>query len=153
EPTNGNYEADYSLTGVILVTDMYSPAGKLRRLHGSDYKVEEHLPLLHTLSDASWFEWDALASNPKVLRYYVFEGITNAATSRIMDEIIEVRRGPDELAWSQRLTFDLSSDEGKALFGCPNGIAVNWLLIHHGSVLGEESLGSRYSIQGETFAA
>ena len=54
-----------------------------------------------------------------------------------MDEIMIARKGTDEVSWAERLTFDLKSDEGKALFGCPNGVAVSWLLIDRLSILGK----------------
>lgn len=39
-------------------------------------------------------------------------------------------------AVAERATFDLNSDEGMALFASPNGLSVNWFLIHHAAVLG-----------------
>lgn len=57
-------------------------------------------------------------------------------TRPLMKEIFRARRGTADVPWGKRLTFDLTSDEGKALFASPTGVAVNWLLIHHAASLG-----------------
>ncbi|KAI4281723.1 MAG: hypothetical protein L6R38_003473 [Xanthoria sp. 2 TBL-2021] len=134
--TNARYYAYYSLTGFILVTDSYSPSGQLRRLEVPKNEIPNKIPLLHRFSDALWFEWTAHTDQPASFRYYAVESIINHPTAELMDDIMIARRGSDEVSWAERLTFDLTSDEGKALFGCPNGVAVSWLLIHRFSTLG-----------------
>lgn len=135
--TNARYYAYYSLTGFILVTDSYSPSGQLRRLEVPENEIANKIPLLHRLSDALWFEWTAHTDQPASFRYYGVESIINHPTAELMDDIMIARRGTDEVSWAERLTFDLKSDEGKALFGCPNGVAVSWLLIDRLSTLGK----------------
>ncbi|KAI4259015.1 MAG: hypothetical protein L6R42_004791 [Xanthoria sp. 1 TBL-2021] len=134
--TNARYYAYYSLTGFILVTDSYSPSGQLRRLEVPINEIPNKIPLLHRFSDALWFEWSVHTDQPASFRYYAVESIINHPTAELMDDIMIARRGSDEVSWAERLTFDLTSDEGKALFGCPNGVAVSWLLMHRFSTLG-----------------
>lgn len=116
-----------------------SPRNKVERRRVPAAEIPQYIPRLNQLSDLVWLAWDNLVSNPEVLRYYAVEHIFNAIAKPLMDEIFQQRRGAapaTDIPWSQRLTFDLESDEGKALFASPNGIAVNWLLIHHAGVLG-----------------
>ncbi|KAL8924693.1 MAG: hypothetical protein Q9172_002595 [Xanthocarpia lactea] len=49
---------------------------------------------------------------------------------------MNARRGTQEVPWTERITFDLNNDEGKTWFVSPNGIIVNWFLIHHAAVVG-----------------
>ncbi|KAL8998131.1 MAG: hypothetical protein Q9169_002752 [Polycauliona sp. 2 TL-2023] len=137
--TNARYYAYYSLTGFILVTDSYSPSGQLRRRDVPENEIANQIPLLHRLSDSLWFEWRVHTDQPGTFRYYAVESIINHPTAELMDDIMVARRGSDDVSWAERLTFDLSSDEGKALFGCPNGVAVGWLMIDRLSVLGKRT--------------
>ncbi|KAL8846866.1 MAG: hypothetical protein Q9221_008065 [Calogaya cf. arnoldii] len=139
EITKARYYEYYSLTGFILVTDSYSPSGQLRRLLVPENEIPDKIPLLHQFSDALWFEWKSHTNQPGTFRYYAVESIINHPTAELMDDIMEARRGSDDVSWEERLTFDLTSDEGKALFGCPNGVAVSWLLIHRFATLGKRT--------------
>lgn len=56
-----------------------------------------------------------------------------------MDAIFTARRGTINVPWSNRLTFNLDSQEGQTLFASPNGIAVAWFLIHRAQELGRRT--------------
>ncbi len=45
-----------------------------------------------------------------------------------MDEILQKTTGNARAPWPGK-TFGLETNEGKALLGTPNGVAVGWLLI------------------------
>ncbi|KAI4190106.1 MAG: hypothetical protein LQ346_004991 [Caloplaca aetnensis] len=100
-------------------------------------EIPKRIPRMNQLSDLVWHTWTGTTKEPGAFRYYAIQGIINKPTKPLMKEIFQARRGTTDVPWSKRLTFDLNSDEGKALFACPNGIAVNWLLIHHATVLGK----------------
>ena len=137
QATGARYYAYYSLNGFIMVTDSFSPTYRLEITFGiPTTEIPKYLPRLHQLSDVLWFQWDGYSSTPGSFRYYAVDGIINQVASDLIDEILEFRRPSNDVSWSDRLTFDLNSQEGKALLACPNGIAVAWLLIHHASVLG-----------------
>ncbi|KAL8928627.1 MAG: hypothetical protein Q9172_000842 [Xanthocarpia lactea] len=137
QATGARYYAFYSLNGLIMVTDSFSPTYRLEKTFGiPTIDVPKYLSRLHQLSDVLWFQWDGYSSTPGSLRYYAVDGIINEVASDLIDEILEFRRPSNDVSWSDRVTFDLNSQEGKALLACPNGIAVAWLLIHHASELG-----------------
>ncbi|KAL8735799.1 MAG: hypothetical protein Q9166_000663 [cf. Caloplaca sp. 2 TL-2023] len=102
--------------------------------------IAKAIPRLHRLSDVLWYEWKDLADHPESLRYYAVEDVENAVTSDLMDEICKAYRKTSDVPWAQRLTFDMDSEEGQALLASPNGIAVNWLLIHNAAVLKKREL-------------
>ncbi|KAL8730527.1 MAG: hypothetical protein Q9166_003976 [cf. Caloplaca sp. 2 TL-2023] len=136
--TSASYHGLYiPRNGAIIMFLTVSPRNKVERRRVPIDDIPKYIPRLNQLSDLVWDAWDNLVENPEVLRYYAVEGIFNAVAKPLMDEIFQQRRGTTaDIPWSQRLTFDLNSDEGKALFASPNGIAVNWLLIHHATLLG-----------------
>ncbi|KAI4248499.1 MAG: hypothetical protein L6R40_001060 [Gallowayella cf. fulva] len=138
DATSATYHGLYvPHNGAIIIFLSVSPRNKVERRRVPMEDIPKYIPRLNQLSDLVWLAWDNLVENPEVLRYYAVEGIFNAVAKNLMDEIFQQRRGTtNDIPWSLRLTFDLKSDEGKALFASPNGIAVNWLLIHHASLLG-----------------
>lgn len=61
----------------------------------------------------------------------------NSIATQLMDYLFEKHRpGFTNVEWNQRLVFGIDSDEGRALFATPNGIAVAWILINHQGALG-----------------
>jgi len=97
------------------------------------------LPAVHHTSDILWLVWQSYQSylyRPTRFRYFAAEDILNPVTKPLLDDIFLARRGTISVPWSRRLTFDLRSDEGKALLGSPNGSAVVWMLLHRAAVLG-----------------
>ena len=126
--------------GAVIMTLTISPRSRIEakvtsnRIRPED--APKMIPRMNQLSDLIWSEWSNITTTPGQLRYYGVESITNPTGKNLILEIFQARRGTTNVPWKKRITLDLNSDEGMALFGCPNGIAVNWLLIHHAAVLG-----------------
>ncbi|KAL8868105.1 MAG: hypothetical protein Q9174_005213 [Haloplaca sp. 1 TL-2023] len=118
---------------------MSSSLRQLRRLKVPGAEMHNKIPLLHRFSDALWFERSAHTDQPASFRQYAVKNIINYPTSKLMDDIIDARRTSDNVSREKKLTFDLGSDEGKAVLGCPNGVAVKWLLMHRFSVVGRST--------------
>ncbi|KAL8896280.1 MAG: hypothetical protein Q9207_007781 [Kuettlingeria erythrocarpa] len=147
EATSAQYYAYYvPETSAVIMDVTWSPRSKLtmRRelVDGVSQPIPpeeilKRIPRMNQLSDLVWHTWTGTTQEPGAFRYYAIQGIVNTPTRPLMKEIFEARRGTTDVPWSKRLTFDLNSDEGKTLFASPNGIAVNWLLIHHATVLGK----------------
>ncbi|KAL8755218.1 MAG: hypothetical protein Q9184_004862 [Pyrenodesmia sp. 2 TL-2023] len=147
EATSAQYYGYYvPETGAVLIDVSWSPRYKLSSRRETvdgvrqpipPEEIPKRIPRMNQLSDLIWYAWSRTTKEPGTLRYYAVQGIVNEPTKPLMKEIFNARRGTVDVPWSKRLTFDLNSDEGKALFACPNGIAVNWLLIHHAAELGK----------------
>ncbi|KAL8731675.1 MAG: hypothetical protein Q9166_003254 [cf. Caloplaca sp. 2 TL-2023] len=113
--------------------------------HDSPWKVLDEsdilkrVPPVHRLPDVLWYNWEKIVpASQSTLRYYAVQGIDPGSTpGALIDLILQQRRGTINVPWAKRITFDISSDEGLALWAFPNSIALNWLWIHHGTVLGK----------------
>ncbi|KAL8660485.1 MAG: hypothetical protein Q9168_008441, partial [Polycauliona sp. 1 TL-2023] len=123
--TSATYHALYiPRSAAIIIFLSVSPRNKVLRRRVPEADIPKYIPRLNQLSDLTWLAWDNLVSNPEVLRYYAVERIFNAISGPLMDAIFRQHRDTTgDIPWSARLTFDLDSDEGKALFASPNGIA------------------------------
>ena len=91
-------------------------------------------------SDLRWFMWENKADHPERLRYFATDGISNNVTRPLIRQILNAWRGTPQLPWVDRITFDLNSDEAKALFASTNGTSIEWFLIHQARVLGWKDL-------------
>ncbi|KAL8728798.1 MAG: hypothetical protein Q9166_005176 [cf. Caloplaca sp. 2 TL-2023] len=137
EATSASYRGQYiPQNNAILMYLTLSPHHKVELRGVPAEEIPKQLPRMNQLSDLLWYTWTGVTKDPGSLRYYAVEGISNTVAKPLILEIFRARRGTTKVPWDKRITFDLSSDEGKALFASPNGIAVNWLLIHHAAVLG-----------------
>ncbi|KAL8780546.1 MAG: hypothetical protein Q9213_006412 [Squamulea squamosa] len=139
--THAAYNGFYiPFSNTILMTSTYSPRWHVRRRGSSipEAQLEQHIPHLNTVADVVWETWKKTAAhhNPATLRFYAVTGIINDVASPLMDYLFHRDGTPLDEGWQDRLTFGLDTDEGKALFGTPTGVAVAWLLIHRHGVLG-----------------
>ncbi|KAL8864820.1 MAG: hypothetical protein Q9174_007208, partial [Haloplaca sp. 1 TL-2023] len=135
----GNYHAFYIVSNTaILITYSQSPVQFVTtELDIPASEVDAVVPPLHRLSDAIWLIYGDLDEDGAgALRFIMRDNINNDVTSPLLEHIFRTRRGTLDVPWENRLTFDLDSDEGKALFGSPNGVAVAWVLIHRVQELG-----------------
>ncbi|KAL8753466.1 MAG: hypothetical protein Q9199_005038 [Rusavskia elegans] len=123
----------------IITSVSYSPKFRLQEQGVPDDQIANRIPPLHQLSDVLWAVWESLVYAPGNLRYYAVEGITNSVAKPLMDDIFNARRGTIVVPWANQLTFSLDSQEGKALFASPNGVAVAWFLIHRAEDLGRRT--------------
>lgn len=122
------------------MTWTYSPRFHVRRRGIPEKDIEQYIPRLNTVSDVVWETWKANAPKPATLRFYAVDGIINDVAAPLMDYLFKRDAEPDEMGWKGRLTYGLDSDEGKALFGTPSGLAVAWLLIRNHGILGRRDL-------------
>ena len=76
------------------------------------------------------------ADDPGSLRFYMRDNVANDVAAPLMEEIFQARRGTLDVPWEDRLTLDLSSNEGSARFGSPNGLATAWMMFHRHAELG-----------------
>ncbi|KAL8807746.1 MAG: hypothetical protein Q9182_000557 [Xanthomendoza sp. 2 TL-2023] len=137
--TSAQYHAQFiAESAAIIVSLSVSPRNKVSRRRVPPEEIPTKIPRMNRLSDLLWYTWQTERHHHHLesLRYFAVEGIINPDARDLIFEIFQSRRGTTDVPWKKRLTFDLTSDEGKALFACPNGIAVIWLLIHHAQVLG-----------------
>ncbi|KAL8847846.1 MAG: hypothetical protein Q9221_007148 [Calogaya cf. arnoldii] len=135
--TFGNHQAMYlPQSDAILSILSNSPLFKLSHSGVPAKDIAKKLPRMNQRSDLLWFMWDSKTDHPERLRYFAMDGITNDVTRPLIKEILNTHRGTQQVPWAERATFDLNSDEGKALLASPNGLSVNWFLIHHAAVLG-----------------
>ncbi|KAL8643635.1 MAG: hypothetical protein Q9226_008226, partial [Calogaya cf. arnoldii] len=102
-------------------------------------QIPNRNPPLHRKSDVLWAVWETIISAPGNLRYHAVEGITNDVAKPLMDDIFNARLGTIVVPWTARLTFNLDSQEGKALLASPNGVATAWFLIHRAADLGRRT--------------
>ncbi|KAL8933745.1 MAG: hypothetical protein Q9216_006228, partial [Gyalolechia sp. 2 TL-2023] len=142
--TSGRYEGLFIPGNNFVIMDLtWSPRFRVSTsTRGQGIKEEDlhkYVPRMTQLSDLVWHAWSIVKQNQNLgsLRYYGVEGVTNAVAKPLILDIFRARRGgKTDVTWKKRITFDMGSDEGKALLGSPTGIAVAWLLIHHAGVLG-----------------
>ncbi|KAI4246623.1 MAG: hypothetical protein L6R42_009855 [Xanthoria sp. 1 TBL-2021] len=120
----------------IITTVAYSPSSLLADYGIKPQDIPTRLPAVHRASDVLWLVWQSYQPHPSKFRYFAVERTVNTVTEPLMDEIFQARRGTVDVPWSKRLTFDLSSEEGKALLASPNGVAVVWILMNRAEVLG-----------------
>ncbi|KAL8979188.1 MAG: hypothetical protein Q9205_005420 [Flavoplaca limonia] len=128
-PTGAFYKLQFiPSANAIIALDTESPDYRLARRGIPKPARNAAIPALNRLSDMMWYVWDSISEDPGKLRYIGRDTITNSATEGIMDEILQKTAGNARAPWPGK-TFGLDTDEGKALLGTPNGVAVGWLLI------------------------
>ncbi|KAI4110613.1 MAG: hypothetical protein LQ339_001189 [Xanthoria mediterranea] len=139
-PTGAQVYALYIPEACAIITSVsYSPSHELQKQGVPANEIANRIPPLHQLSDILWAVWETLIYAPGNLQYYAVDGITNSIAKPLMDAIFTARRGTINVPWSNRLTFNLDSQEGQTLFASPNGIAVAWFLIHRAQELGRRT--------------
>ncbi|KAL8789872.1 MAG: hypothetical protein Q9213_000940 [Squamulea squamosa] len=155
-PTGAKYYAMYLPEACAIITSVsYSPTSEMEDQGLDKSQIASRIPPLHQLSDVLWAVWESFVYAPGNLRYYAVEGILNEASvafttlahtfipfnvsQPLMDDIFHYWRETLDVPWENRLTFDLDSEEGAALFASPNGIAAAWLLIHRAGDIGRRT--------------
>ncbi|KAL8782262.1 MAG: hypothetical protein Q9213_005536 [Squamulea squamosa] len=121
--TYGRYSMDIvPESGAIITTYCESPLQKLNMRHMFDTSgVSKLLPPMHRFSDFLWYNWDTVVpTKPESLRYYAVQNIgPGSDTTGLIDSILLARRRAYDVPWSKRVTFDIASDEGLALWASP----------------------------------
>ncbi|KAL8648497.1 MAG: hypothetical protein Q9210_004954 [Variospora velana] len=116
--TGGHYHDDFIRSGnTIIVESSYSP----RHQAGTAAKI----PPLWRWSDIVWLLWtgEVGEDHAKDLRYIFRTNIITPSTREIMEHIAGVQQDELNLPRPGR-TFDMSTDEGKALLAIPHGVGL-----------------------------
>ncbi|MCJ1443118.1 MAG: hypothetical protein MMC23_003615 [Stictis urceolatum] len=86
---------------------------------------------LKQLNDIAWLIWQDRAKTLKLdvgnIKYYIIPDISNT---------------PCRKPATARKTYSMTSDEGKALLGTPNGVAIAWILIYNVSNIPKRTVDS-----------
>ncbi|KAL9013384.1 MAG: hypothetical protein Q9173_001912 [Seirophora scorigena] len=116
--------------GMIIAKNNHSPA---------QYKRPDNpLPNLHRWSDVVWQNWTAIAGDDsRRLRFILRENVWTESVRRLLEYIEVVEPDKLDLPYPGKV-YDMRSDDGKALLGCPHGVGVAWLIADHSSVLGRK---------------
>lgn len=108
------------------------------------------IPSLHHWSDIAYLQWlttstfvagrtPAVTPTPAPIKYIFRLSIHNVRTYSILDKIMRRNGRSTYDAWPG-MTFDIESEEGKAILGTPNGAGTAWLLIQHRRQLGPRKI-------------
>ncbi|KAH3998737.1 hypothetical protein HBI38_094300 [Parastagonospora nodorum] len=101
------------------------------------------IPSLHHWSDVAYMQWleacDQTASEPDSIRYVFRLRVMNPTTTAVVQRVM-ANRGHGTFTSYPGETFDIDSEEGKAILGTPNGVGVAWLLIQRKRELGHETI-------------
>ena len=104
--------------GVIIGNNVESPR------HMQRDRPSLVLPDLQAWSDVTWLEWvqqcQQAGVDPGNLRFVIHEFISNEETIEVIKGILTARGLDPEPDWPG-LRVDIDTDDGKALFGTPNG--------------------------------
>jgi hypothetical protein len=102
-----------------------------------------NLPLLRHWSDIAFLQYLSSCSEqttvPMTLRYIFRATIQNVPTYSILNNIL-VNHGLKTYETWPGLTFDVGSEEGRAILGTPHGSGVVWLLVQHKPQLGNKRI-------------
>ena len=116
---------------------------KIRTRHRTSYlgrvfvknkgKAADHsLDTLSKLSDILFLAWqygcDLKKTSPGSLKYVFRSWIVNADTLAILNQALQNANVAPPRPWPGQ-EFSMSTEEGKALLGSPNGIAIGWMLV------------------------
>ncbi|KAI4090693.1 MAG: hypothetical protein LQ344_004596 [Seirophora lacunosa] len=119
--------------GMIIAKNNHSPA---------HYKRADHpLPNLHRWSDVVWQNWTAITGDDvnarRGLRFILRQHVWTESVRRLLEYIEVVEPDKLNLPYPGKV-YDMRSDDGKALLGCPHGVGVAWLIADHSNVLGRK---------------
>ena len=133
----GRYSNVYNAkTGVIIAYNNFGPAYMVRA------KSIKTLPDIRAWSDITFVEWQMQAQNKDQdvsgLKYVIRYDIVNDETA----DIIARAAGPRfRIAWPGA-TISMSTEQGRAILGTPNGVGVAFLLATHKAQLGQKTVES-----------
>ena len=143
----------------VVVDDMKSPINILKRLwsvnpglHQGAVTIpsnqdlrDRYIPPLARWSDFIWTAYTITSTQfePSVdfkkLQYFVHDDITNEDTKTTMAFIMQESGIKPNDCRFPGLVFDITTQEGLALLGTPNGMGAGWLLVDRARDLGKRS--------------
>ncbi|PSN73341.1 hypothetical protein BS50DRAFT_185402 [Corynespora cassiicola Philippines] len=130
--------------GVLLAMNRLGPAHAAKKWTNLPFPMNE-LPHLRQSSDIFWGMWEAYILRDRDnrvhlvdnVKYYFSMSITNHETLRIISRVLDNVGLPLE-PWPG-VKIDMNTENGKALLGSPNAVALAYFLIQHK----DEGLGNR----------
>ncbi|KAL8978920.1 MAG: hypothetical protein Q9177_006273 [Variospora cf. flavescens] len=147
-----HYEVYYiPLWNAIISTDTRSPQYQVQanyNFKASPSNINKLIPPLNRQSDVMWTVWKTISKTPNELRYICRNGIINDDTKGVMSDIFN-NKGPAQrpVPWPG-LTFGIDTEEGQALLGTPNGLAVAYILMDRAKELGRRKVSVTIAASG-----
>ncbi|KAJ4347557.1 Mitochondrial import inner membrane translocase subunit tim8 [Ascochyta clinopodiicola] len=140
--------------GILWFIDRASAPLKAASLWGVEKPPVDQLPALRQMSDLAWGFWHEAhgGSNLGHITKFIIPQIINQDTIGVIERVLATYIVPDG---QQRLTavpiwpgvtFDVETDQGKALLGSLNGIAAAYFLSQH-----KPQIGAKYVHQINVF--
>ncbi|KAJ8106913.1 hypothetical protein OPT61_g9226 [Boeremia exigua] len=142
--------------GVIYFINVKSAYEGARELWGVDNPTPDDLPQLRQISDMAWGAWRRKHSPGQPLggiKKFFVDHIVNRVTIELVAEALktyELEEGeirPESVPNWPGLTFDMNTEQGLAMLGSPNGIAIGYFLAQHKTQLG----GNKYVSKVQVF--
>ncbi|CAO2650677.1 Nn.00g019690.m01.CDS01 [Neocucurbitaria sp. VM-36] len=137
--------------GGIIAFKRYGPADRAKKMVPP--VPEDQFPPLKSSSDIIWALWEKLLLPDAHLRdqgninFFISLSIENAETIQILKRALS--QVNSDLTRAGR-TFDMITEEGKAILGSPNAIAFAYFLIQHKAELGNKIIDSVHVMECET---
>lgn len=123
--------------GFVVAEESWSPWYQTRG------EKPQRQPPLSAWSDVTFLTWSRFARNKKELRnikYFFRWHIVNTNTKFIISEALK-RTGQTLSKWPGT-EFSMTSEEGKAILGTPNGGGVAWFIVDHKDDFGVKTVKS-----------
>ena len=122
--------------GIIIAYNNFGPAYMVRK------KPSKKLPDIRAWSDITFVEWQRQAQDEgqdiSGLKYVIRYDIVNVDTAEIIEEAVG---DSSRILWPG-VTISMSTEEGRAILGTPNGAGVAFLLATHKVQLGQKTVES-----------
>ncbi|KAF1915787.1 hypothetical protein BDU57DRAFT_450258 [Ampelomyces quisqualis] len=134
--------------GLVYFINLLSPVQGAMQLWNNPNPSKDDLPAIRSSSDIAWGLWNRAVNgenmNVQKITKFMSLTVTNDETEEIIYEALGRWKPPpgqprleDPVAWPGT-TFDTTSEEGQALLGSNNGIAVGYFLAQHKRQLGQK---------------
>ncbi|KAJ4311116.1 Mitochondrial import inner membrane translocase subunit tim8 [Neodidymelliopsis sp. IMI 364377] len=138
--------------GVLTFLDVKSAEKGASRVWGVAKPSVDELPKLRQISDLAWGFWNRAhpgGANLDKINKFLVHDIANEDTLKLIKIALKTYKVPEGQSrykylpkWPG-LVFYIETDEGKAMFGSPNGLAAGYFLAQHKTQLG----GNKYVYQ------
>ncbi|KAF1841088.1 uncharacterized protein K460DRAFT_410480 [Cucurbitaria berberidis CBS 394.84] len=137
--------------GGVIAFKRYGPAQRAKILEPP--VPEDQFPPLKSSSDIIWALWEkhvlpnAELKDKGNINFFMSLSIENKDTNQILKRALN--QANSDLTRAGR-TFDMSTEEGRAILGSPNAIAFAYFLIQHKAELGNKIIDAVHAMECET---
>ncbi|KAI4269383.1 MAG: hypothetical protein L6R38_007485 [Xanthoria sp. 2 TBL-2021] len=140
DPSGGQFIQSYiPVSGTIMAVENVSPQVNIAMdNHQNDFpqattqQLRKQLPAMQRWSDIVWYVWALTAKDKAGDLRYIFR-------DHVIDQIFKVPAYTLDFKWPGK-TFDVGTDDRKALLGTPHGTGIAYLLADNKKTLGKRSL-------------